>query len=271
MTEDMKQQILERISSVSQILDGAESGRKYRNIVGALCLELVRSGDRWFLDESIKIARLVTDDPSKAYLEIAKTMAKVSINKNDFRMLDEALQITEKITDEIELSVALHDIVQAHAVIGIKQNNETFFSRSLDLINKIPRVTYRSSAYRNIARVLLKTNPEKAKQLIETSIEIIEGKKIEPIFLASAFLEISHLTATLNDPRSRDFLRRAIELVEKIDYEPDVSAILLKTIETEVALAKLLNDNTMIKEAARLSERISREYYKTLAIKCISG
>jgi glutaminase len=119
--------------------------------------------------------------------------------------------------------------------------------------------------------VLLKTNPEKAKQLIETSIEIIEGKKIEPIFLASAFLEISHLTATLNDPRSRDFLRRAIELVEKIDYEPDVSAILLKTIETEVALAKLLNDNTMIKEAARLSERISREYYKTLAIKCISG
>lgn len=270
MTEERKKKILEQLSSAALIQDSAERGRKHRNIVSALCLEFVRTGDRWFLDESIKTAGLVTDDPSKAFLEITKTMAKVSINKNDFGMLDEALQITEKITDEIELSVALHDVVQAHAVLGIKQNNETLFSRSLDLINRIPRDTYRSSAYRNISRALLKTNPEKAKQLLETSIEIIEGKKIEPLFLASAFLDISHLLATLTDTRSRDFFIMAIELIDKIENEYDISAILLKTIETEVAIAKLVNDDTMIKEAARLSERISREYYKTLSINCIS-
>jgi len=270
MTEDRKKQILERISFTSQIEDGAERGRKFRNIVGALCLDFVRTGDRWFLDEAQKTAGLVTDDPSKAYLEIAKTMAKVSISKNDDALLEEALKITEKITDEIELSVALHDVVQAHAVIGIKQDNETLFSRSLDLIKSIPRGTYRSIAYRNISRALLKSNPEKAKQLLETSIEIIEGKKIEPLFLASAFLDISHILATLNDPRSRDFLGRAIELVDKIEDESDRSAILLKTVETEIALAKLLNDDRLRKEAAKLSERISREYYKTLSIKCIS-
>ncbi len=199
MTEERKKQIMEQISSASQIEDDAERGRKFRNIVSALCLEFGRTGDRWFLDEAKKTAGLVTDDPSKAYLEITKTMAKVSINKNDDMMLDEALKITEKITDEIELSVALHEVVQAHAVIGINRKDEVLFSRSLDLINRIPRDTYRSSAYRNISRGLIKSNPEKSKQLLETSIEIIEGKKIEPLFLASAFLDISHLLATLND------------------------------------------------------------------------
>jgi hypothetical protein len=270
MTEERKKQIMGQILSAAQVQDSSERGRKYRNIVGVLCLEFVRLNDRWFLDEAKKTAGLVTDDPSKAYLEITKTMAKVSINKNDDFLLNEALKITEKIANEIELSVALHDVVQAYALIGIKQNNETLFSRSLDLIKSIPRDSYRSSAYRNIARAIMKSNPGKARQFLENSIEIIEGKKIDPLFLASAFLDISHLLATLNDPRSRDFLRRAIELVDKIEDESDRSAILLKTTETEVALAKLLNDDTLRTEAARLSERISREYYKTLSIKCIS-
>ena len=270
MTEDRKKQIIEQISSAAKIDEGAERGRKFRNIVGALCLEFVRTGDRWFLDEAIKTAGLVTDDPSKAYLEIAKTMAKVSINKNDAGMLDEALKITEKITDEIELSVALHDVVQAQAVIGIKQNNETLFSRSIDLINRIPRDTYRSSTYRNIARMIMKSNPGKARRFLDKSIEIIEGKKIEPLFLASAFLDISHLLATLNDMRYGDFLRKAIELVDKMEDESDISAILLKTIETEIALAKLLKDDILRQEASGHSERISREYYKTLSIKCIT-
>ncbi len=269
MAEDKKDKIKGMLAS-AEIGEPQERSRKYRNIVGLLSQEAMRTGDAWYLEEALKIAGLVTDDPSKAYVDIVRAMAKIGINKKDEKILSEALNITEKIDNSLDLSVALHEIVVAFAKIGIDKKDEKILSYSLDLTEKIPLDTYSSSAFRNIAGLQAGTNPKRALELLESGIEIIEkSKSIEPIYLISAFCDIASLLARLNDERSYGFIRRAISITENVEDDFEKSAVLLKIVETAVAVGAQKHDETLLKEAAIISEGITREYYRTLALDAI--
>jgi tetratricopeptide (TPR) repeat protein len=272
MTEEKKNRILSMISSASEIRDSAEKSRKYRNIVGILSMEAVRSNNLWYLEEAIKTAELVTDDPSKAYVEIIRAMAKIGMNRKDEEMLKEGVKITGRINNNLDLSVALHELVVAFAKNGIDRKDEKLLSYSLDLSEKIPSNTYRSSAFRNIARLLVGANPERALELLGSAIELIEkSKDVEPVFLAFAFCDIASLLSLLNDGRSYVFIKRAIMLADGIADEFEKSAVLLKIVETERAIGTKQKDEELLKEAIVLSERITREYYKTLAADAVKG
>lgn len=258
------------ISSASQIQDSAEMSRKYRNIVGILSMEAVRSNDPWFLENSIKTAELVTDDPSKAYVDIIRAMAKIGMNRKDEEALKEGVRITGRINNNLDLSVALHELVVAFAKIGIDRNDEKLLSYSLDLSEKIPLNTYRSSALRNIARFLICTNPERTLELLGSAIELIEkSKDAEPVFLASAFCDTASLLSLLNDGRSYGFIKRAITLADGIADDFEKSAVFLKIVETERAIGTKQKDEGLLKEAVVLSRKISKEYYKTLAVDAV--
>jgi hypothetical protein len=192
MTEEKKNRILSMISSASEIQDSAEKSRKYRNIVGILSMEAVRSNDSWFLEEAIKTAELVTDDPSKAYVDIIRAMAKIGMNRKDEETLKEGVKITGRIDNNLDLSVALHELVVAFAKIGIDRNDEKLFSYSLDLSEKIPLNTFHSSALRNIARFLIGANPKKALELLDTSIGFIETCKTKNLFTLFLHIVKSH-------------------------------------------------------------------------------
>lgn len=254
------------VSSASEIQDSAEKSRKYRNIVGILAAEAVRSNDPWYLEEAIKTAGIVTDDPSKAYVDIIRAMAKIGANRKDEETLKEGVRISGRIDNNLDLSVALHELVVAFARIGIDRNDEKLFSYSLDLSEKIPLNTFHSSALRNIARLQVGANPKKALELLGSAIELIEkGKDVEPVFLASAFCDIASLLSLLNDGRSYGFIKRAITLADGIADEFEKSAVLLKIVETERAIGTKQKDEGLLKEAVMLSEKITREYYRTLA------
>ncbi len=271
MAEDKKNKIKGMLASAAEIGEPQERSRKYRNIVGLLAQEASRTGDAWYLEEALKTAGLVTDDPSKAYVDIIRAMSKIGITKKDDKIPGEALKITEKIDNSLDISVALHEIVVAFAKIGFDRKDEKILSYSLDLIEKIPLDTYRSSALRNIAGLQAGANPKRALELLENAIEIIEKSKgIEPIYLISAFCAIASLLARLNDERSYRFIKRAIALVDNVEDDFDKSAVLLKIVETEVAVGTQKRDETILKEAAVISEGIKREYYKTLALDAIS-
>ncbi len=45
--------------------------------------------------------------------------------------------------------------------------------------------------------------------------------------------------------------------------------MLLKIVETEIAIGTQQHDEGLLKEASLLSERITREYYKTLALNAV--
>lgn len=272
MPEDKKNKIQRMLTAAAGIQEPEERSRKYRNIVGILAQEAMRAMDSWYLEEAIKTAELVTDDPSKAYVDIVRAMAKIGVNRRDEETLNEALELTEKIDNDIDFSVALHELVVAFARYGIDKKDEQLFSYSLELIQRVPLNTFRSSAFRNISRLLLSINPEKAVELLENAIELIEkSKDIEPVYLVSAFCDIAFLLAKLNDGRSYDFIRRAIALANDIADDFGKSAVLLKIVETEIAIGTPKHDEKLLKEAVRISKGITREYYKTLALDAVKN
>lgn len=264
MNDDVKTRIDKLVASAAAISDPLERSRKYKNIVGLISQEAVRSNDLQDIEEAKKIAGLVTDDPSKAYLEIVRAIA--NMNRKDKDLFDEAFKITEKIDNDLDLSVALSQIVTAFGKYGINKNDDVIYSDSFDLIEKIPLNTYRSMAYRNISQAMAGIDPRRSLELLEKSIEIMENSKgIKTEYLIKAFCETGSILATLNDERSRGFIKKALEISSDLVDDFDRSAVLLKIVETELEIGIKLNDQELIKEASVISKGITKDYYKTLA------
>jgi len=264
MNDDVKTRIDKLVASAADISDPLERSRKYRNIVGLISQEAARSNDMQDIEEAKKIAGLVTDDPSKAYLEIVRAIAKM--NRKDKNLFDEAVKISGNIDNDLDLSVALSQIVTAFGKYGINKKDDVIYSDSLDLIEKIPLSTYRAMAYRNISQAMAGVDPGRALELLDRSIDILENSKgIKTEYLVKAFCETGSIIALLNDERSRGFINRAIEISSDIVDDFDRSAVLLKIVETEMEIGIKLKDQELIKEASKISKGITKEYYKTLA------
>ncbi len=264
MNDDVKTRICNLVTSAAAISDPLERSRKYKNIVVIISQEASRSNDMQDIEEAKKIAGLVTDDPSKAYLEIVRAIAKM--NRKDKDLFDEAVKIIGKIDNDIDLSVALSHIVTAFGKFGITKKDDLIFSDSFGLIEKIPLNTYRAMAYRNISQALAGIDQVRSLELLDRSIDIMGNSKgINPEYLVKAFCETGSILALLNDERSREFIKKAIEISGDIIDDFERSAVLLKIVETELEVGMKFNDQELIKEASVLSKGINKEYYKTLA------
>ena len=261
--EDLNK-IKEIIASAASITDLAERSIKYRNIVGILSRNAIRSNDPLFIEEGMKIAGMVTDDPSKAYVEIIRAIAKM--NRKDKKTFDETIKITEKIDNDLDLSVALYEIIFAFGKYGIDKKDEMIYSDSLDLTQTIPMNTYRAMAYRNLSKIMAEIDPIKSLELLDISIRILEKSEgIKTIYQIPANCDTSAVLAKLNDNRSYGFLRKAREMADDIKDDFEKSAVLLKILETDIEIGKKFNDEKLLDEAAVISKGITREYYKTIA------
>jgi hypothetical protein len=264
MNDDVKTRIDKLVASAASIRDPSELSRKYKNIVGLISREAARSNDLKDIEEAKKIAGLVTDDPSKAYVEIIHAIAKM--NRKDKDLFNEAVKIAGKIDNDLDLSVALSEIVDAFGKYGITKKDDVTYSDSLDLIKKIPFNTYRAMAYRNISHAIAGIDPGRSLELLDRSIDILGNSKgIKTEYLVKAFCETGSILASLNDERSRGFINKAIEVSNDLVDDFDRSAVLLKIVETELEIGIKLNDPELIKEASVISKGITKEYYKTLA------
>jgi len=157
MNDDVKTRIEKLVTSAADIIDPLERSRKYKNIVVLISQEAARSNDLLDIEYAKKIAGLVTDDPSKAYLEIIRAIAKM--NQKDKNLFDEAVKITGKIDNDLDLSVAFSQIVTAFGKYGISKKDDVIYSDSFGLIEKIPLNTYRAMAYRNISHAMAGIDP----------------------------------------------------------------------------------------------------------------
>jgi hypothetical protein len=264
MNDDVKTRIDKLVVSAADISDPLERSRKYKNIVVLISQEAARSNDRQDIEDAKKIAGLVTDDPSKAYLEIVRAIAKM--NRKDRNLFDEAVKITGKIDNDLDLSVALSDIVTAFGKYGIIKKDDGIYSDSFDLIEKIPLNTYRAMAYRDLSKAMAGTDKGRSLELLDQSIDILgNGTGIKIEYLVKAFCETASILALLNDERSRRYINKAIEISSDLVDDFDRSAVLLKIVETELEIGIKLNDKELIKEASDISKGITKEYYKTLA------
>jgi hypothetical protein len=256
--------IKELMDAASCIPDPAERSRKYKNIVGLLSQEAVRSNDQQHIEEAMKIAGMVTDDPSKAYVEIIRAIAKMK--RKDKKRFGEAVKITERIDNHLDLSVALHEIVFGFGRYGIDNKDEIIYADSFDLVQKIPLNTYRAMAYRNLSKAMAIIDQKKSLDLLDISIGILENsKEIKTIYHILALCDTGSILARLNDNRSYGFLKKAIAMADSIMDDLDKSAVSLKILETEIEIGIKFKDKKLLDEAAVISKGIKKEYYKTLA------
>jgi len=264
MNYDVKTRIEKLVASAADISDPLERSRKYKTIVSLISQEAARSNDLQDIEEAKKIAGLVTDDPSKAYLEIVRAIAKFS--RKNIKIFDEAVKITGKINNDLDLSVGLSEIITAFAKYGITKKDDVIYSDSLDLIEKIPLNTYRAMAYRNISYSLTGIDRGRSLELLDKSIDILgKSSGIKTDYLVKAFCETGSILALLDDERSRGFIKQAIEISGDLVDDFDKSAALLKIVETEMEIGIKSNDQELITEASIISKGITKEYYKTLA------
>jgi hypothetical protein len=257
--------IKEMVDSATSITDPVERSRKYKNIVGSLSLEAVRSNDRQYIDEAMKIVGMVTDDPSKAYVEIVRAIVKMK--RKDKNAFDKAVKITEGIDNDLDLSVALHEIVVGFGRFSIEKKEDLIYSVSLDLVQKIPLNTYRAMALRNLSKVMAGIDKKKSLELLNRSIEILENSKgIKTIYQIFALCDTAIALSLLDDERSYGFIKRAIGISHDIVDDFEKSAVLLKIVETEMSMGIKSTDDELIKEASMISNEIKKEYYRTLAL-----
>lgn len=262
MPDDNITRIKELMDAAAAIPDPVESSRKYKNIVGLLSQIAVRSNDQQHIDEALKIAGMVTDDPSKAYVEIIRAI--VRMKRKDKNRFDEAVKISQSIDNHLDLSVALHEIVLGFGKYGIDNKNEMIYADSFELVQKIPLNSYRAMAYRNLSKASI--DPAKSLELLNISIGILENsKEIKTIYQILAFCDTSSMLARLNDNRSYGFLKKAISMADSIMDELERSAVLLKILETEIEIGIKFKDKLLLDEAVVISKGIKKEYYKTLA------
>lgn len=269
MQENMVSLFQDILNSAAGISDPAERSRKYKTIIVMLSLEAVRSNDHKFIDQAMKIAELVTFEPSKAYLEINRAITKMKLK--DRNTFDETLIITEKIDNDLDKSVALFEIVSAFGKYGIEKNEGKTYSDSLELVQKIPRNSYRASAYRNLSNMLVDTDQEKSRELIDRSIEILENsKEIEPIFNVLAFCETALVLSRLGDKRYLSFLEKAKTLANELTDDFDRSSAFLKALETDIEIGIKFKDKKLLDDAGMISKNITKEYYNTVAITALN-
>lgn len=263
MPGDNITRIKDLMNAAAGIPDPAERSRKYKNIVGLLSQEAVRTNDQQHIEEALIIAGMVTDDPSKAYLEIIRATARMK--RKDKNRFIEAVKITERIDNNLDLSVAMHEIVNGFGRYGIENKDEMIYAESLDFVQKIPLDTYRAMAYRNLSKVMAGNDPKKSLELLDRSIDILEkNKDIKTIYQILAFCDTSSMLARLNDNRSYGFLKKSIAMAHSIMDDLDKSAVSLKILETEIEIGIKFKDKKLFDEAAMISKGIKKEYYKTL-------
>lgn len=263
MPEEKKTQFQDLLESAVNIPDAVERSRKYKTIIGLISQEAVRSNDRKYIDEALRIAALVTDDPSKAYVEIIRTISRMK--QKDEKAIDEALKITERIDNDLDLSVALYEIVFSFGKSAIEKKDEIIYSESLSLAQKIPMNTYRARAYRNLSRVMLEKDAERAMDLLKIAMEIVNDLgDTEARYKINAFCDTGSILTNLNDKQSYEFLKKAKILADEINDDFERSAVLLKILETEIEIGVKFRDQEILVEAGSLSKKITKEYYKTL-------
>ena len=263
MPEEKKTQFQDLLESAVNIPDAVERSRKYKTIIGLISQEAVRSNDRKYIDEALRIAALVTDDPSKAYVEIIRTISRMK--QKDEKAIDEVLKITERIDNDLDLSVALYEIVFSFGKSAIEKKDEIIYSESLSLAQKIPMNTYRARAYRNLSRVMLEKDAERAMDLLKIAMEIVNDLgDTEARYKINAFCDTGSILTNLNDKQSYEFLKKAKILADEINDDFERSAVLLKILETEIEIGVKFRDQEILVEAGSLSKKITKEYYKTL-------
>ncbi len=251
------------------ITNDIDRSKKYRAGIAALSQKAVETNNTIFLEAAVRFTGKVIDDHdrSKAYVDIVRGTARVAINTADADLVGRSLELSANTEEGHDLSHALQGIVAAMAEVGAKTDDPATVEDSKKLAGTIEYDTYRSSAWRSIARTQHgNNNTPDAVESANKAMEIIDMSKLisRDVYRASAYVDLARLFIDLGqEGMARECITKAVDSSAGLEDEFERSSIFQAIAETQVRMGARTKDNRLLEDAVGSFGLITREYYRT--------
>ncbi len=251
------------------ITNDIDRSKKYRAGIAALSQKAVETNNTIFLEAAVRFTGKVIDDHdrSKAYVDIIRGTAMVARNTADADLVGRSLELSANTEEGHDRSHALQGIVAAMAEVGAKTDDPATVEDSKKLAGTIEYDTYRSSAWRSIARTQHgNNNTPDAVESANKAMEIIDMSKLisRDVYRASAYVDLARLFIDLGqEGMARECITKAVDSSAGLEDEFERSSIFQAIAETQVRMGARTKDNRLLEDAVGSFGLITREYYRT--------
>jgi len=255
--------------NAESITNDIDRSKKYRAGIAALAQKAVETNNTTFLDAAVRFTGKIIDDHdrSKAFVDIVRGTARVAINTADAELADRSLELSDNTEAGHDRSHALQGVVAAIADVGMKKNEPATFENSKELAGTIEYDTYRSSAWRSIARTQHSNDDTpSAVGSANRAMAIIDKSKLisQNIYRASAYVDLARLFIDVGqEDMARECITKAVDSSAGQGDEFERSSIFQAIAETQVRMGARTKDNGLLEDAVESFGHITREYYRT--------
>jgi|GEM_PF-2476827 len=255
--------------NAESITNDIDRSKKYRAGIAAMAQKAAETNNTTFLDAAVGFTGKIIDDHdrSKAYVDIIRGTARVAISTADADLVGRSLELSANTEEGHDRSHALQGVVAAMADVGMKKDKNAFVEDSKELAGIIEYDTYRSSAWRSIARAQHGNNDTLgAVESANKAMEIIDMSKLitQDVYKASAYIDLAQLFIDLGqEDIARECITKAVNSSAGLEDEFERSSIFQTIAETQVRMGTRTKDNSLLEDALESFNHITREYYRT--------
>jgi tetratricopeptide (TPR) repeat protein len=251
------------------ITNDIERSKKYRAGIAALAQKAVETNNTAYLEAAVRFTEKIIDDNdrSKAYVDIVRGTARVASNTADSDLAGRSLELSANTKKGHDRSHALQGVAAAMSEIGAKMDDPATIEDSKELAGTIEYDTYRSSAWRSIARTQHSNdNTRDAVESANKAMQIIDMSKLnsKDVYKASAYIDLAKLFIDLGqEGMARNCITKAVDSSAGLEDEFDRSSVFQAIAVTQVRMGARTKDNRMLEDAVESFGQITREYYRT--------
>ncbi len=261
--------VIELEKKARSIKNENDRSKKYRAGVVALSQKAVALNDIRYLEEAVRFTDHIIDmnNRSRAFVDIIKGTAKIAQNTANIDLVRRSLELSDNSLGGLDTSHALEITASAFARVGMTMDDPAVIEESKKIADIIKYDTYRSMAWREIARTLNSMNDisgsltaaNKALDIIDSSnaISHMIYKASAYVDLSKLFLEMGHVGA------AKECLIKARECAQSLDNEYDSSSIYQSIAEFQARMGVRIKDRISFEEAVDSLNKVTQEFYRS--------
>jgi len=261
--------VIEIEKKAQNIKNEIDRSKKYRAGVVALAQKAVASNDISYLKEAIRFTDHIIDgsNRSRAFVDSIKATAKIAQETANIELVKWSLELSDNTLDGLDRSHALEITASAFVSVGMTMNDPAVIEDSKNLADTIEYNTYRSMAWRDIARTLHTMDDISGSQTASNkALNIIDSCDANRhiIYKASAYVDLSKLFIELGHMNTaKECLIKARECAQNLDDEFDSSSIYQSIAEVQARIGIRTEDRTLFKAAVDSFNKVTQEFYRT--------
>ncbi len=255
--------------NAGSITNDIDRSKKYRAGIAALAQKAVETNNTTFPDAAVRFTGKIIDehDRSKAFVDIVRGTARVAINTTNAELAGRSLELSVNTEEGHDRSHALQGVVAAMAEVGSKIDDPATVEGLKELAGTIEYDTYRSSAWRSIARTQ-HSNDDTLSAVVSanTAMEIIDMSKpiSQDVYRVSAYVDLAKLFIDLGqESMALECITKAVDSSAVLEDEFERSSLFQAIAEAQVRMGARTKNSGLLEDAVESFGHITREYYRT--------